>query len=327
MLRCLLFPIIAFLSVILVSGVSIAETEANQDYQYSGWTAGLGLGAYFFEMDEELNSGILLELKGGYDISDHISIEGSLGYLPYLEGNSPRAEQDPDVWHIDSTSGARSSIELLYHLDSDPYRDWDPLLALSAGVNYYENSLENDQHFDPFGGFGVGLGRTLNRNWVARGDYRLLLTGHDTEWNHTVLMSLLYRWGNGTSFGGEGSGLETGEAGKMVDNNLKPIYFNFDRSDIVGDSVNRLQHNADYLKKRPNLKVTIEGHCDERGTDEYNYALGERRARSTKEYLSDLGVDSERLDTVSYGEDRPAVAGSNEAAWAKNRRAECVARQ
>lgn len=322
MRSCLLYVF----SLLAFSSTAFADTRASEDYQYSGWSAGLGLGAYFFETDEELNSGILLELKGGYDISDHVSIEGSLGYLPYLDGNSPRNEQDPDVWHIDDTSAARSAIELIYHLDSDPYRDWDPLLALTAGVNYFENTLENDQHWDPFGGFGVGLGRTLNRNWVARGDYRLLVAGHDTEFNHTVLMSLLYRWGNGTSFGGQGSGLESGKADAMDANKLKTVYFNFDRSNIVGDNVGRLKQNAQYLSENPNLNITIEGHCDERGTDEYNYALGERRARSTKEYLSDLGVDSERMDTISYGEDRPAVAASSEAAWAKNRRAECIAR-
>jgi len=75
------------------------------------------------------------------------------------------------------------------------------------------------------------------------------------------------------------------------------------------------------MKKNPGAKVQIEGHCDERGTPEYNLALGQRRADSTKKYLVNLGIDGSRLSTISYGEEKPADPGHNEAAWAKNRRA------
>jgi len=85
-----------------------------------------------------------------------------------------------------------------------------------------------------------------------------------------------------------------------------------------------LRRKAQYMRENPDLKVVIEGHCDERGTNEYNLALGDRRANSAKIFLSDLGISSSRMTTISYGEERPVDARSNEEAWAKNRRAHFV---
>ena len=86
-----------------------------------------------------------------------------------------------------------------------------------------------------------------------------------------------------------------------------------------------LNQKAEVLRQYPDIRVRIEGHCDERGTVEYNLALGERRAEAARSYLIDLGIDPDRLTTVSYGEERPAVEGQNEAAWSQNRRDEFVA--
>ena len=102
----------------------------------------------------------------------------------------------------------------------------------------------------------------------------------------------------------------------------EPIYFDFDRSEIKPDYRPVLEKKAAFLKARPEYTVRIEGHCDERGTAEYNVALGEKRALSVKDYLVALGVPARRISTISYGEERPAVRGQDEAAWAKNRRAE-----
>lgn len=103
-----------------------------------------------------------------------------------------------------------------------------------------------------------------------------------------------------------------------------PVYFDFDRSDLRPEARETLNRKAQILRDYPDIRVRIEGHCDERGTVEYNLALGERRAESARQYLIDLGIDPDRLTTVSYGEERPAVEGRNEAAWALNRRAEFV---
>ncbi len=100
------------------------------------------------------------------------------------------------------------------------------------------------------------------------------------------------------------------------------IFFDFDKYDLKDSSRDMLKRKAEALKKHKNLRILIEGHCDERGTQEYNLALGERRARAAYEFLILLGVNPSQLEMVSFGEEKPAVKGSTEAAWAKNRRCE-----
>ncbi len=103
---------------------------------------------------------------------------------------------------------------------------------------------------------------------------------------------------------------------------LKMIHFDFDKYFIRGDAKPVLEANAAWLKKFKTVKILIEGHCDERGTEEYNLALGERRAKSTFDYLVSLGISPERMKTISYGKSQPLDPGHNEDAWQKNRRAQ-----
>ena len=105
---------------------------------------------------------------------------------------------------------------------------------------------------------------------------------------------------------------------------LMTVYFDYDKSDIRDDQKSALTQNADIMSKYKTLTVLIEGNCDERGTDEYNMALGERRADSVKRFLSDYGIDASRISIISYGEKKPVAQGNNEAAWSKNRRADFV---
>lgn len=103
--------------------------------------------------------------------------------------------------------------------------------------------------------------------------------------------------------------------------NLKDIHFKFDQYDLDGNSRAILKENADFLKSNPGLHVEIQGHCDERGTNNYNIALGERRAHSTKKYLVSQGVDSSNVHVISYGEEKPFCFSSGETCWLQNRRA------
>lgn len=103
---------------------------------------------------------------------------------------------------------------------------------------------------------------------------------------------------------------------------LKSIYFDFDRYDLRQDALATLRENADKMKKVPGVILQIEGHCDERGTQEYNLALGERRGLAARSHLIKLGVSGDRIITISYGEEDPADSGHNEGAWSKNRRCE-----
>jgi len=102
------------------------------------------------------------------------------------------------------------------------------------------------------------------------------------------------------------------------------VFFAFDSSELSAESRTTLEKQAFWLRKYPQATVSVEGHCDERGTREYNLALGERRAAAARDYLVSLGVDPSRVATISYGKERPTVLGSNEEAWAQNRRSVTV---
>jgi peptidoglycan-associated lipoprotein len=113
-------------------------------------------------------------------------------------------------------------------------------------------------------------------------------------------------------------GKTVGEAG---DGTADTVYFDYDKSTLRPDSLKTLAGVADWIRHHPDLQIMIAGHADERGTREYNLALGSTRATAVKNYLVSLGIPAQHLDTVSYGKERPVVVGSSETSWSKNRRA------
>ena len=118
----------------------------------------------------------------------------------------------------------------------------------------------------------------------------------------------------------DGSGIVSGSQEDLIVNVGDRVFFGYDSSDLDSDALELLQDQVAWLKQNSNVSVTIEGHCDERGTREYNLALGEKRAQAVKNYLIGLGINPDRVSTISYGKERPAVVGSNDGAWAQNRR-------
>jgi peptidoglycan-associated lipoprotein len=105
---------------------------------------------------------------------------------------------------------------------------------------------------------------------------------------------------------------------------VQDAYFDFNKADLRSDAREALSHTANYLRNYPQVKVTIEGHCDERGSTEYNLGLGDRRANATKSYLVSLGISGDRISTVSYGKEKPFCMDSTEDCWQKNRRGHFV---
>jgi len=105
---------------------------------------------------------------------------------------------------------------------------------------------------------------------------------------------------------------------------LKDVFFDFDRYDLKSDARDTLRANADWLKGNPSARIEIEGHCDSRGTAEYNLALGAKRAQAAKDYLATLGISPERLSTISYGAEIPVCREDDESCWSRNRRARLV---
>lgn len=124
--------------------------------------------------------------------------------------------------------------------------------------------------------------------------------------------------------GALGGGMDGMDAMATEARDIRVIYFGYDESEVDADSVGVLEAHGEYLASNPNLTVRLEGHGDERGSREYNIGLGERRAQSVRQVLLLQGVGSVQLSTVSYGEERPAVLGSDEEAWSLNRRVELV---
>jgi peptidoglycan-associated lipoprotein len=112
---------------------------------------------------------------------------------------------------------------------------------------------------------------------------------------------------------------------ELFEQNVKDAYFDFNKSDIRADARDNLAKTAEFLRSYPQIRVTIEGHCDERGSTEYNIGLGERRAQAAKNYLISLGIPTDRMDTVSWGKERPFCTEHDEACWQQNRRAHFVA--
>ncbi len=126
--------------------------------------------------------------------------------------------------------------------------------------------------------------------------------------------------GNGAAV----NGVTPGTQQDLVVNIGDRVFFGYDQSDVSGEGQTTLERQATWLKQYPNVTVTIEGHADERGTREYNLALGERRAASVRSFLLSQGIDASRINTISYGKERPAVTEASPSGWAQNRRAVTV---
>ncbi|MDX2074464.1 MAG: peptidoglycan-associated lipoprotein Pal [Alphaproteobacteria bacterium] len=124
--------------------------------------------------------------------------------------------------------------------------------------------------------------------------------------------------------GGSGSPATPGTQEDLTQNVGDRVFFDTDSSTLSAEAQDTLSKQVEWLKQYSNVNVTVEGHCDERGTREYNIALGERRAAVTKRYLLDKGIAAGRISTISYGKERPAVVGSDESAWSQNRRSVSV---
>jgi peptidoglycan-associated lipoprotein len=123
----------------------------------------------------------------------------------------------------------------------------------------------------------------------------------------------------------ENAPAENRSLSELFEQNVKDAFFDFNKSDVRADARDNLAKTAEFLRSYPQIRVTIEGHCDERGSTEYNIGLGERRAQAAKNYLISLGISATRMDTVSWGKERPFCTEHDESCWQRNRRAHFVA--
>jgi peptidoglycan-associated lipoprotein len=297
---------------LVVSGTAMAEGHYDRYY------ATVGGGYTFLEGDEEILHYQTYELRGGARLNERWSFEGGFAGFPDVRD---RQYYPDNRWRLGKdTWGYRFTGDALYHLDKEGLaKGWDPYLAAGVGLNHFKDKTDvKGGNTDVFMDVGVGAFYDINKSWFFKPDYRVAMVGVDTEVNHFVMLNLGYQWGRTDSMMDDrDAGLSDADAA-----GLKKVYFAFDSSDLDETAKANLQHNAQWMNANTDEEVVVEGHCDERGTSEYNVALGQRRAQSVFNYLKALGVSTERLTTVSYGEEFPADAGHNEGAWAQNRRVE-----
>ena len=165
-------------------------------------------------------------------------------------------------------------------------------------------------------------GNLMRKNFLAVAAVAALLTACDDVCDENKMVS-----GGFDNFPAASTeGPTPGSVADFQKNVQDTVHFGFDRHDLTAEAKGALDHQAEWLKKWPNVNLLVEGYCDVRGTTEYNLALGEKRAHAVKHYLESHGVMADRLQTVSYGKERPMDAGNTEEAHAKNRRAVSVIR-
>lgn len=326
---------VAFLSFFSVQAAVKVEAD---DGARSPWTYWMGGGAYFLEGGEANKSSQLYEARVGYDVNRSFTVEWGIGGGPFFEENNYNA---PSSRETDYNRGrnapgenwmVKSNVGLLYHLNKAPNRKLDPYLSVVGGGSVWGKVRESG-NLHPYAGPGAGLSYWFNDDLAVRGDYSMLWTqDEENRVNHQALLMLFYRFGDFSSSKADHSGAGVTKDGGVGPDNLgasttlglKTVYFDFDRSELRADTQKSLKENAQWMKQNPAKIVSLEGHCDERGTVEYNLALGNRRAKATYDYLRNLGTPSEQLTTMSFGEEFPEDSAHNEAAWAKNRRVTSV---
>lgn len=313
-----------FLMAAAVGGLASfnVSTAQAEDGTFDYWIGG---GARFYEAHEDNQSGQLYALMLDYNVDPTWTVEGTLGAGPFFEGNNYYPPDDrSDDYNNKGTPGENwgllGGLDALYHFDADQNREWDPYATVGGGTFLNGKQRQGDQ-WTPYAGPGVGVAYKVSDDLDVRLDYKLAVSLDEGKINHHVLALLSYDFAGLGGGAGQGTGDELGQRSSK---GLETIYFDFDSSKIRKDQVDVVKRNADWLKGHASEKASLDGYCDERGTTEYNMALGERRARSANDYLRTLGVPADQLSTRSFGEEFPADPGHNEAAWSKNRRVETV---
>jgi peptidoglycan-associated lipoprotein len=303
-----------------VAALNVAPAVADD----ATWDYWIGGGARFYEAHEDNQSGQLYALMIDYNVDPTWTVEGTLGGGPFFEGNNyyppdGRSGEYNNKGTPGENWGLLGGLDALYHFDSSTDRQWDPYATVGGGTFLNGKQRQGDQ-WTPYAGPGVGVAYKVDDALDLRLDYKLAVALDEGKINHHVLALVSYDFGDAGA-GGNGSGDELGQKSSK---GLETVYFDYDSSKIRKDQVEVVKRNADWLKSHASDKASLDGYCDERGTTEYNMALGERRARSALDYLRTLGVPADQLSTRSFGEEFPADPGHNEAAWSKNRRVETV---
>jgi outer membrane protein OmpA-like peptidoglycan-associated protein len=344
---------------ISVAGCKNAHYTANRKYDfYDIWNLGVGFGfenpktgpwppalGVHAQVSDYVNlgamhfSGYKIE-RDGRGFFKGMESRTRFGFLPmqsiridqdYVDGEYNYFKRDDTLWarRLDTTMmrfKKSPAKDLNYRYWRDELHKGAPLFH--RGWQYWLNSGLEIGVCDPFFthlGLNLQIGFDMSEvsDWILgywefdfKGDdltaleYEEMVHGFVEEAGEPVA---------GVSMQITGPAEVIGEGAR-----LQTVYFDYNSARIRRDQVTRLGENAEFLLDHPSVNVLIEGHCDERGNDTLNYELGERRAQAARDFLADRGITTDRMNVVSRGESQPAAAGSNEAAWARNRRAEFI---
>lgn len=305
-----------FAASIVLFSTSHAVAD-NGSFSLPRWQVGLEGGYLFHEGDDQIKGGQEYSAKVGYNFCTRLGLELGVGVMPNLQTRDSSKEP----------FGTKFSADITYSLTEQKLGFLNPYISLASGVVIYDKSRDDVDSADPYVGMGVGTNYNVNQKFFVRPAYRVVSSTH--EWgriDHEATVTVGYRFGGSVSGEGEGSGDHSAEGVGNIDasKDLEKVYFAFDSSKLSDVAKASLSKNAAWLQKNSAAQVTVAGYCDERGTNEYNMALGQRRAQAAYDYLRSLGVAADRMTTISYGEEFPAEPGHNEAAWSRNRRAEFI---
>jgi peptidoglycan-associated lipoprotein len=318
------------LMVAVVCMTLVVATNAMAEHRAKSFMLSPRVGHIGFDSDLNLEDGMVYGLGLGYNFTENLGIEASY-YYSDTEANNTPLDRDGDSAEADVQIG---QIDALYHFVMDN-KKLVPYLAAGAGVAYRDfEKITGDGDDSEFAtNAGGGVKYFVHDNIALCADVRHVQTYPECSWLGTLGLTV-YMGGKSKAPAEEPAAQPQAAAEPQDDPALKArqafetedVYFNFDKSDLTTEAQALLKKKAAWMSSNPEAAVTIEGHCDERGTNEYNIALGERRARSAMEFLVDLGADASRMITITYGEEKPVDPGNNEAAWSKNRRAHFVLR-
>ena len=328
-LRSAIFKSAALVGILAAFSVSASNAGAQDWDDTDPMKFWLGAGAVFFQGDDVNYPGQLYEARLGYDIDPRWTIEGGLGGSPFMEGKDyPAPDSKEGTFNGRNSVGEnwmlKANISALYHLDCERTDGWDPYLSVIAGTHFFGKRRQKDSNFEEFAGGGVGVAYWFDKDLALRLDYDVVGAQEDNlDVNQHVLAMVHYNFDSAA----EPMPAPAEDLGAKTSPGLSPVYYDFDKSDLSKKAQDTLKKNSAWIKENPGKKVSLEGHTDERGTSEYNMALGMRRAKSAEKYLNTVGVPKDQMSTMTYGEELPADPGHNEAAWSKNRRTESVVKE
>jgi OOP family OmpA-OmpF porin len=320
----------AVMRVLLVIVLSVLSTTAFAQIKPGAFNIGPNVGAGWFEGNQDLDTGLNIGLRGGYDFTKHWGIEATFNWIPtryeYYEAVVGPQGLVSLTEHSPRTNVFNYRIEGIYHFYIKSAPRLVPFLTAGIGgqsIDYTSGDKSDKTRFAP--AYGAGLKYFLTERIALRGDVRHVLPIGSVYNNLEVTMGLAYYFGAKKAAAAPEPPPPPPEK-EMFDERVRlNVEFDFDKSNIRPEYHDELKKVGDFMNKYPETNIVLEGHTDSRGSEEYNQKLSQRRVDSVKNYIIEkFNIDEKRLTTVGYGETRPIADNNTDGGRQRNRRVEAV---